>query len=306
MLEILPNKTFQISPSVEATDTGWTISGGIATHLPCNPGTMHSISSLGLEVGKTYVVTYEVTAFHSGSVRVALGNTNGTSRTSAGIYTETILCTGTAEISFYSDGWLSVNKDVKFYELIDVIDNSVTFAFFDGEGKNKKWVSHYSYQPELMIKFINSFFSIKDGALWLHNSNEIRNNFYGVQGVSKIKFYANINPTTVKIYFTKRVEANTPWFCPNDGDIRILPVLGRSLGMASRLKKNNYKNYQGSFFASFMRNLLDSRFNDPNQALYSGEVLAGRVMEIEVTNPDITEAILFEIDIKTAPSAYTY
>jgi hypothetical protein len=305
MLNILPNQTFTLDPVLEARDTGWILSGGTATHYPCNPGTMKSVGSEGLVVGKTYVVTYEVTMFDSGSVKVLLGTTSGTSRTAAGIYTENLVCAGVAQISFFSDGYLTIQNDVSFYELVETVDNSVTLAFYEGD-KDKKWTSHYSYSPEMMIKFVNSFFCLKNGALWLQNSNEVRNNFFGVQYTSQIQFYDNLNPTTHKLYYSMRVEANTRWFCPNSGDISLTPVLGRQSGMASRLKRNNFQNYQGSFFADFMRNYLDSRFIDPENALFNGEPLRGRVMELNMTNDDTTEAILVEIDVNSSPSMITY
>lgn len=306
MLTILQYQTFSLSPAVEARDSGWTISGNFATHSSCNAGSIISITSLGIEVGKSYVVTYEVTGYVSGSVKVMLGTTSGISRTANGVYTETIECAGNPNISFYSDGSLTINKDLSFYEFVETVDNSVTMAFYDGQGNDKKWVTHYSYQPDLMIRFINSFFSVKNGALWMHNVNEVRNNFYGVQYNSQIQFYDNINPTMHKIFYSIRVEANTRWFCPNNGDLSILPVVGRQSGMSSRLRRNNFKNYQGSFFADFMRNYLDSRFIDPEKALYQGEPLRGRFMELNMTNDDTTEAILFEIDVKSSPSAITY
>jgi hypothetical protein len=157
-----------------------------------------------------------------------------------------------------------------------------------------------------MIKFINKFFMAKGGALWLMNANSTYNNFFGVQYKSQITFFDNVNPTQQKLWFSIRCEANTPWYCPQTGDILILPVVGRSTGMQSRIKKNNYRNYQGSWFADFMRNALDSRFNTQDEALYKGEPLRGRLMQITVTNADVSEAILFEIDVKSSVSMLTY
>lgn len=306
MLTILQNQSFTLVPAVEARDTGWVLSAGLATHYPCNPGTMFTNNSEGLIVGHSYVVTYEVINLVSGSVRVQLGSTPGTSRTTNGIYTETIVCSGTAKIGFYSDGYLTIRDNFSYYELVDVVDNSITVAFYEGEGADKKWATYYAYAPEMMIRFSNKFFTIKNGALWLQNSNETRNNFYGVQSVSKIKLFDNINPTTVKEYYSMRAEANTPWYCPGSGDIVIYPVSGLSSGMTSRLRRGNFRNYQGSFYANFMRNYLDARFENPEDALFQGGVLRGRIMEINVTNADTTPAVLFEIDIKSSPSSITY
>lgn len=310
MQNILQNQSFTFSPAVEVRDTGWSLSGGLAIHVPCNSGTINSLGSLGFILGNTYTVTYEIINFTSGTVQLFLGSTAGTVRTANGIYTEQLICADTAEISFFSDGGLAINNNLAFFDSTENIDNAVTVAFFDGEESGnirKKWTTYYSYEPEMMIKFINNFFTIKDGALWMHNVNPVYNNFYGEQFQSKVQFYDNLNPTQQKIFFSIRQEATTPWVAQDSGDIRIIQVMGRkTFGMLSRLRKNNFKNYQGSFFADFMRNAADFRFVDSETALFKGEPLRGRYMELLLTNGDVTETILFEIDIKSARSMLTY
>lgn len=305
MLSIIKSTSTTVSPYIESRDTGWEIIGDYAYHYPCNAGTMKSIGATGLEIGKTYVVKYAVDNVVSGLVRILLGTAAGADVTAAGEYTQTITCTANTTVSFYSNGFLRV-KLLSFYELVEETSNHITLAFFEGEGNDKKWSSFYSYEPEMMIRFINSFFTIKGGALWLHNVNPIMNNFYGQQYNSQVQFYDNINPTTVKEYFTIRVQATTPWYSPSDGDISILPVVGLSTGMSSRLKKNNFRNYQGSFYASFMRNMLDGRFVDQEVALYKGQQLRGRFIQIMLTNKDTTPAILYEVDVKSSPASITY
>lgn len=306
MLNVLPNQTIPISPAVEVRDTGWTINGNSAHHSACNSGMMVSNSALGIALTKTYAVTYTVYNLVSGSVRVSLGTANGTSRTANGTYTENITCTGTPTISFFSDGELDVTN-FNYYDVADNTDNSLTISFCDKDGENnKKWLCYYSFKPELMIKYKNFFFSVKDGQLWLHNVNPVRNNFYGVQYPSEVEFYDNLNPTTLKLYFSMRTKSTTAWYAKNNGDISILPTVGRTLGMSSRIKKGNFKNYQGDWFADFMRNMADTRFTDPEVALYKGEPLRGTYALIKLTNEDTVEAVLEEVDVKSSPSMLTY
>ena len=44
----------------------------------------------------------------------------------------------------------------------------------------KGWPSFYSYIPEWMAGMNNYFYSFKGGNLYRHNTNEIRNQYYGV------------------------------------------------------------------------------------------------------------------------------
>ncbi|MBC7845575.1 MAG: hypothetical protein H7Y10_03685 [Flavobacterium sp.] len=77
----------------------------------------------------------------------------------------------------------------------------------------KGWTSFFSYEPDMLCKLNNRFFSIKDGQLWMHNdeSNPVMNNFYGVQYSSKIDTIFNQDNSEDKIFKTMVLEGNQPW-----------------------------------------------------------------------------------------------
>lgn len=300
---IIQGTTGYLQPAIAAVDQGWTISGGYALHTSCNAGKISSITSLGLIVGRQYTFNYTVDQYTSGEVNILCGATAGASRTANGTYTETLTCTTIAELFFYSNGGLRLSE-LMFYDTILGPVAGTTISF---NPKNNQWGCEYSYQQEVYIRFKNQFYSLKNGGLWQHNVNPVRNNFNGVQYVSEIQLYANIDPTNVKLWWSMRVQSNRVWYCKNYGDLLILPVEERPAGMSSRLTKNRYKNYQGSYFADFLRNILDPRFTGTQvAALFNAEPLRGRVMEVLLTNDDTIEVVLFEVDFKSSPSAYTY
>lgn len=302
MLQVIQNQTGFVNPSVAIVDTGWTISGIYAIHTSCNAGYIRSLTSLGLVVGQQYTITYTIDSYSSGSVYVVAGTTNGISRTAAGTYTETLTVTGVAQLSFFSDGSLRVSV-LSFYNNQTGLISGTTICFNE---KYNKWTSEYSAIPELWIKFTDNLFSLKNGQLWLHNSNGVRNNFYNNQYSSKITFYININPETVKNFYTIRQQSTTPWSSQNDGDVNILAYKGKPNGQKSRLKGGNYRNLQGDFFADFLRDLSDPRFGNTLDALFKGADLQGKVMEITIGNSDITAVRLVEVDVKTGIQNYTY
>ena len=43
---------------------------------------------------------------------------------------------------------------------------------------NNAWTSFHSYEPEWMERIGNSFYSFKNGNLYLHDDNDTRTNFY--------------------------------------------------------------------------------------------------------------------------------
>lgn len=85
---------------------------------------------------------------------------------------------------------------------------SKTVTFSEGA---KGWPSFYSYIPDYMIGMNNYFYSFFNGNLYRHNTNETRNNFYGVQYSSTIKSVFNVEPTTVKLFKTIEIEGDDAW-----------------------------------------------------------------------------------------------
>ena len=76
--------------------------------------------------------------------------------------------------------------------------------------KEGGWPSFYSFLPDYMIGMNNYFYSFKRGNLWRHNTNETRNNYYGVQYKSTITSVFNVEPTlSIKLFKTMSYESTT-------------------------------------------------------------------------------------------------
>lgn len=99
-----------------ATDTiwtkgsGWTISGGTANASGASSDLEQNASEPLIE-GMSYTVTFTMT-FSSGSVTPKVGGTSGTTRTSAGTYTETIIAGSTQVIEFTGSSFNGTIDDV--------------------------------------------------------------------------------------------------------------------------------------------------------------------------------------------------
>lgn len=293
-----------IDPQTDYSQSGWVISGGFAQHFPCNPGYMTynaDLTALGLVIGDQFDVTYTLDLYLSGQVYPILGTNQGASRTANGTYTDTLVYNG-ANVQFYSDGSLRVSALIISPHLFNP-DNGQTFAWNE---KYQNWSTYYSYEPECLIRYGNKFFTWKSGVLYQQNTNEVYNNFYGIQYSSVITFYINIDSQLVKNYYTIRQIASEAWGSANAGDISILPYEGKLNGQQSRLKVGNYKNYQGDFFADFLRDISDPRFTDVLQALFKGAELQGKVMEITLENNSLTAVRLVSVDVATDSQNYTY
>ena len=73
------------------------------------------------------------------------------------------------------------------------------------------WDSFHSFIPDWMIGMNSSLYTWKGGDLYIHDSNAIRNNYYGTQYDSTITPVFNNNPLENKIFKTIGIDGNLPW-----------------------------------------------------------------------------------------------
>ncbi len=82
------------------------------------------------------------------------------------------------------------------------------------------WPSFYSYVPDMMLGMNNYLYSFKGGNLYKHNTNELRNNYYGQQYNSQITSVFNQNPLENKVFKTLNLESDSPWTATLQTDIQ--------------------------------------------------------------------------------------
>ena len=83
-----------------------------------------------------------------------------------------------------------------------------TLSYSEG---SEGWPSFYSYSPDYMVGMNNYFYSFSGGNIYRHNTNEIRNNYYGVQYDSSITTVMNESPFDNKIFKTLSLESDQAW-----------------------------------------------------------------------------------------------
>ena len=98
----------------------------------------------------------------------------------------------------------------------DPVEN-YTLSYSDGA---KGWPSFYSFFPDFMMGMNNYFYSFKGGALYRHNTNSLRNNYYGVQYNSQITSVFNEAALETKLFKTINLESDTSWSATLDSDIQ--------------------------------------------------------------------------------------
>jgi len=120
------------------------------------------------------------------------------------------------------------------------------------------WVSFYSFIPDWMIGMNNYFYTFKGGNLYRHNTNVLRNNFYGVQYSSSIQSVFNDAVLDNKLFKTVAIQGDDVWEATLITDIQD----------SGSVQANWYEKKEQVYFA-FVRNLGTSPANPSEYALRS-------------------------------------
>ena len=130
--------------------------------------------------------------------------------------------TGSIVMAGLEDGGVSTTP-------VTTIPNNPTPTPLEPEGEQhtlsysegvEGWPSFYSYSPDYMIGMNNYFYSYSGGNLYRHNTNELRNNFYGQQFNSSITSVVNELPLVSKIFKTINLQSDEPWTVTLNTDLQ--------------------------------------------------------------------------------------
>lgn len=105
------------------------------------------------------------------------------------------------------------------------------------------WPSFYSFHPDWILGMNNLLYTFYGGNLYRHNTNQTRNEFYGVTYDSKLKSVFNDNPLENKLYKTLNLEGDAPWSATMETDLEYTGFI----------QQNWFEKKEASYFA-FVRN----------------------------------------------------
>ncbi|MDB4301933.1 hypothetical protein N9924_00050 [bacterium] len=129
----------------------------------------------------------------------------GYSGNSSGVPTDFVIVRDVANGTYVINS-LAGNISLSRQKLLTIPSETVAFSERTGF-----WDSFYSYLPESMCRVGIDFLSFKGGKTFLHNSNLLRNNFYGVRYPSEVWAVFNNNPSNNKVFNALGVESTTIW-----------------------------------------------------------------------------------------------
>jgi hypothetical protein len=169
-----------------------------------------------------------------------------------------------------------------------------TIAFNDGVAGGKNlWTQFFSFIPECYGRIGNTLLTFKDGQVWIHDS-AVKNNFFGVQYVSKIKFSANDLPITRKLLQASAISGLKAW----NTEATVPPNAMRVNGQRTRIKKENYKMKEGQFFREFQGDMNSVK------GLINGSKLRGEFFIVEMENDATEYTELYSVSTSVTDSPY--
>ena len=143
----------------------------------------------------------------------------------------------------------------------------------------EKWLTFYSFEPEMYANIQNKFFSFKDGQMWFHNKLSTRNSFYGTTYDSKVELISKGNPSSVKAYKAISLEGDSKWKA----------TLSNDKSRAAVIQSDHFNEKEGMYYANVPR-VNDANVEDANdfELAPSSFRVIGTVESVDGDNSQVT------------------
>lgn len=163
-----------------------------------------------------------------------------------------------------------------------------TVVFFNGniEGAKNRWLRFDSRTPEGWQQLGSGIVSFMEGKVWIEDTNETYNSFYGQTYPTQITTVFNDNPTKVKIWNSiwleqRQTDKNCGWYSNN---------ITNENEQQSRLKSANWVKRENVFYTPFLRDTTDQTVQSP---IVSGRMLRSCALVVELTNDYVGQITLY-------------
>lgn len=294
MYTAIENNPITVHLPDAANSTGWSIPGdGTAVHTTCNAGYI-SLLNFPVKAGRAYTITYTILAISSGYVQAFAGGTGGSQYTTPNVIVETIIAASDGTIQLFSNA----NCTIQLFNIKDLsLADGVTIVY---SAINKKWSDVRTMYPDFGFSLYEFCILAYQGAIYAQqNGSQSRNNFFGQQYQSSIKFVDAKNPQIVNGFEALNYQANMLLVTTRDG-------ITTSLGQVSTLIDTDFSksvltdgnlsviiyDNEGVYSASFLQ--------DENEDIVDGSPLRGNYIIIELITVDGSAPLkLFSVAVRT-------
>jgi hypothetical protein len=166
-----------------------------------------------------------------------------------------------------------------------------TIAF----NKNKNgWPQQHSFVPEMYGKVNDTIVAFKDGKLWLHTTQAIPKNYFGVQYARELQIVCNKDFPKVKEFKAININGFGKNSCPA---IIIPPYEGVPTGMETELTLAHFSTKEGIQYAAIQKDKLTPGFTDQIRAWINGRSMKGQVIIIPIVNNEPVVSLIYSAEI---------
>ena len=159
---------------------------------------------------------------------------------------------------YFSDNLRNANTIIGSFDdkkgSYNITFNHVTLTYTEA---TKGWTSFKSFIQESGLSLNSSYYTFKNGDLWEHHINPIRNNFYGNPFDSSIKFLFNDLPSSVKSFNTLNYEGSQARITQNLNDPDYYNNISRNGWYVDMIRTNlqtgnnlEFKSKEGKWFGT--------------------------------------------------------
>lgn len=181
------------------------------------------------------------------------------------------------------------------YDFTDDPNNPVLTAETLSYNKDEtRWKSFWSFTPECYSSIGEAIISIKDGEVFLQNSSDVYNNFFGEQFTSQIQAIFNLDPRKVKIFKALFIDTDAEWFAP---EIDVPKSFTYKNGMKSRLIKGSFVGKEGILYSEIKNDLTDPRHPTQADALINGRQMRGQSLVVLFESDSEEETVLYGVSL---------
>lgn len=168
-----------------------------------------------------------------------------------------------------------------------------------------RWTSFMSYIPEWYQKVNTHLVSFINGQTWLHRSNTLSNNYYGVQYKSKLRMICNKEPDITKILQIVEQKSTSQWDCTE-----ITTPEGQNselLGLFDIAAPNNYpqdfRKYDNTTYVGpVLRDKNTPNFQTSDYPLLKGDIIRSDIFSVKMENSKTTKENLYFVNLMYIPS----
>ena len=153
---------------------------------------------------------------------------------------------------------------------------------------SKGFPSFYSFYPDFMIGMNNYLYSFNKGQLYRHNTNDVRNSFYGVTTGSEMTTVINQQPLDTKLFKTIGLESTDAWSVDLNTDIG---------SQSSNVTSSSFEEKEGQYFAYLRNDGVDASGPTLTESDYKSRSVRGIGECDSVSGPATATSIVFDINI---------